>query len=62
MKVGDLVKSTYADPKSPRLGLVIEVGHTLNIVTNMFTDKHYRVAWGEYGTFWTPKDRLKLVQ
>ena len=55
MKVGDLVKSAYSDNKAPHLGLIIEAdGNGLG--------KHYKVLWGGYGTFWTPKDRLKLVQ
>jgi hypothetical protein len=62
MKVGDLVEPTCTDSKSPRLGLVIEVGHSLSVVTNMFTNENYKVWWGEYGTFWAPKDRLKLIQ
>ena len=57
MKVGDLVRknpkmAAPADKAWIRIGVIVEMEAS---------ERHYKVCWGEYGTFWTPWDILELI-
>lgn len=57
MKVGDLVRknpkmAAPTDKAWIRTGIVVEIEAS---------ERHYKVCWGEYGTFWTPWDILVVV-
>ncbi len=62
MKVGDLV-TKHVEARETLLGVVLEVQtlreyDRLRLVSN----EYIKVWWGDYGTYWTYDDKVKLAK
>ena len=55
MKVGDLV-TKIVHPNRQLYGLIIEAARVTRDVASI------KVAWLDYGTFWQPVAKIKVVQ